>query len=169
MTEVWKDIEGYGDKFQVSSIGRVRDWRTQHIYSTTRYDSKGYPIVGLTDRQGKRHTRKIHRLVALAFISNLDDKPTVNHINGIKTDNRVENLEWMTYREQMLHSYATGLSVKRKGVYSAKSKINRCQLGLIKDLRKDFKISYRKLGIIFNCDGSTLQKHVKKHNQSGDK
>lgn len=67
-------------------------------------DNKGYLNVHLC-KDGKQITRRIHRLVAEAFIPNLDNKPQINHKNGIKTDNRIENLEWCTNQENQIHSY----------------------------------------------------------------
>lgn len=70
----------------------------------------GYEVITLTDCHGKNRTYLIHRLVAMAFVPNLDNKPQVNHIDGNKTNNTAANLEWVTSQENVLHSYITGLA-----------------------------------------------------------
>ena len=101
MDEVWKDIRLF-DKYQVSSIGRVRNKKTGKIRKIL-LSNKGYPFVSLYIRiqDGKEIRRNylIHRLVADAFIPNPDNKPEVDHINTIVTDNRIENLRWVTKKE----------------------------------------------------------------------
>lgn len=108
--EIWKTIDGFPD-YQISNEGRVQSKRSKSFWVGLKggYDSDGYHIVLLYRNEGKRYTAKIHRLVAQAFIPNIDKKSAVNHINGNKKDNRVENLEWSTNRENTRHAIDTGL------------------------------------------------------------
>ena len=74
----------------------------------TYLSSYGYYVVGLVNNDGKRKLMKVHRLIAFAFIDNPHNKPHINHINGIRNDNSIENLEWCTQSENMLHAFKIG-------------------------------------------------------------
>lgn len=112
MEEIWKPIPEYEEYYEVSSLGRVRRIRTGRILKN-HIDSYGYLVVGL-HVHSKQKTCFVHRLVAMTFIPNPENKPQVNHINGIKTDNCSTNLEWATSSENMRHAYNTGLIDKEK-------------------------------------------------------
>lgn len=108
MEETWKDIKGYEGLYQVSDRGNVKSI----FYKRTRNEIilkqcnhfNGYYQVCLCFKK-KRKTHLVHRLVCNAFLDNPENKKTVNHKNGNKTDNRLENLEWNTYSENETHSY----------------------------------------------------------------
>lgn len=102
--EVWKEIHGFGGKYSVSNAGRIKNnWRG-NVFKLF-LNTGGYPVANL---RYKRHRTicQVHRLVAKAFIPNPENKKTVNHKNGIRYDNRIDNLEWATYSEQQYHAYS---------------------------------------------------------------
>lgn len=116
--EIWKDIQNYEGLYQVSNLGRVKSLprpnkRKNEIIMTPHLQNTGYYYITL-HKPKKEKKVTIHRLVAKAFISNPKNKPYVNHKNGIKTDNRIENLEWVTNKENIEHAIKKGLIPKDK-------------------------------------------------------
>lgn len=97
-----KDIAGYEGLYKVTSEGDVYSVKRKKNLKPQK-DKDGYYCVNLYDGSGKQKRFFIHRLVALAFIPNPEGKPTVNHLNECKTDNRLENLTWATMKEQNHH------------------------------------------------------------------
>lgn len=121
MEEIWKDIDGYEGLYQVSNLGRVKSLERKDKYGRIfkekvkelQIDKDGYFRTSLW--KGKNGSLKqVHRLVAIAFIPNLENKPIVNHIDGNKQNNNVENLEWCTNSENDLHAYKLGLRTVNK-------------------------------------------------------
>lgn len=103
MCEVWKDVVGYEGLYQVSNIGNVKSLNNNCIRKPIKHRC-GYLRVDLW-RDGKMQNAYVHRLVAQAFIPNPENKAQVNHINGNKTDNRTDNLEWVTNAQNATHAY----------------------------------------------------------------
>lgn len=106
--EIFKDCKGYEERYQVSDQGRVWSVLSQKYLKGTA-DKDGYLRVHLTAKNGKRKQEFIHRLVALAFLPNPNNYPCVNHKSEVKTDNRVENLEWCSVRYN--NTYSKGKAV----------------------------------------------------------
>jgi len=124
MIEVWKDIHGYEGLYRVSNIGRVKSldrvvtdkngrdvpWKGKIL--RLRVGAKGYIYVCLSkDCTTKQH--RVHRLVAKAFIQNVNNKKQINHIDGKKNNNKATNLEWCTCKENIRHAFITGLNTGR--------------------------------------------------------
>lgn len=154
--EIWKDIKGYTN-YQVSNLGRIKSKERytnvgiKNIETALRkerilkpqYTTKKYLQVRLYDENKKAKTFKVHRLVAEAFLSKENGKDQINHKNGIKTDNRVSNLEWCNCIENMEHSYKIGLRDKEK-LKEHMQKIGKSRKGLLVRWGKQFKeMEYR--------------------------
>ena len=107
--EVWKDVVGYEGLYRISNKGTVcRLYKNGKVNFMTPRILNGYWRVKLCNGNTQKEYF-LHRLIAQAFIPNPENKPEINHINGIKTDNRIENLEWVTRSENAIHATKTGL------------------------------------------------------------
>ena len=139
MEEVWKDVAGYEGLYQVSNLGRIKSMERyckdrssvrlipetfkKASLSGTEKNGQHYLQVALF-KDGKRRLYRIHRIVAEMFIPNPENKEVVNHKNGNKHDNRVDNLEWCTNAENNAHAISTGL---HKTIINGKNSVAICQ------------------------------------------
>ena len=161
--ETWKDITGYEGLYQVSDLGRVKSLsRTIYKVDGTTQTfkdkiiklcliTKGYEGTGLT-KKGNRESVKVHRLVAIAFIDNPENKPQVNHIDGNKLNNCATNLEWNTNIENMKHAVESGLFKNVKGRERLRSILTENE---VLEIRSS-NLSSRKLGNVYNVNKSTI-------------
>ena len=173
MKEIWKPIKGFELTYEVSNFGNVRsiDWMQIHSHTGRKFLKKGKPIsirvgttwngyssVGIT-KNGKQVSKLLHRVIAESFISNPENKPCVNHKNGIKTDNRLSNLEWVTKSENSKHSFKIGLQ-SNKGESHPQSKLKNEDVSKIRNLYKDGFTSYQIWKYKYPCLSYTTVKDV---------
>ena len=143
----YKEVPNTNGRYFISDSGILKtiNWKNTGLEKEFKpsLDHKGYLRTAIIFN-GKAKTVKLHRLVAEAFIPNPNNKPEVNHINGIKSDNRVENLEWCTGKENMIHAYNAGLLIipkcpkenKARGAKNGQSKLTESQ---VIEIRAKFK------------------------------
>lgn len=172
MKEEWKNIEiDNFYKYLISNLGRIislektveySDGRKRHypkIIMKPRLDTKGYYQICLFGNKIKKEFR-IHQLVAKTFIPNPDNKKCVNHKNGIRTDNNILNLEWVTHSENTLDG------IKRGTIFNPGKKINMKQVEEIRELYKNSNLTQKQIGKKYNLKQSQIHRIVKNKNWS---
>ena len=130
-----KEITGYEGLYSITKDGRVWSHYSDGFIKT-RLNDWGYKMARLYKNK-KVKTLCIHKLLGTVFIDNPENKPQINHKNGIKTDNRIENLEWVTRSENVKHSYDIGLQGCNHGEYSGKAKLEESQVIEIKQMLRN--------------------------------
>lgn len=153
--EIWKTviIDNIDTKYKVSNIGNIRNPFDKDMHPNL--DTSGYYQIRIWIKR-KPYSKKVHRLVAEAFIPNPENKPEVNHINGIKTDNIVENLEWCTRKENMEHAYANNLIPILYGENHGRSKYTNKQIHEVCKLLEKNKYKVKKISKMTNVDKNTI-------------
>ena len=147
-----KQIKGFED-YYVDTEGRVWTNKSGEMKERKlRKDKDGYSLVTLYVKGNGKKTAKVHRLVAKTFLDNPDNYPQVNHKNGIKSDNRLENLEWCSVSKNNKHAYDTGLRIARdmKGSKHPSAKLKEENIPVIRqrlangehpaDIAKDYSV-----------------------------
>lgn len=146
--EIWKQPEDF-PKYEISNLGRVRNAATKFIYSTYKSD-RGYQRIALYYARGKRKIWQVHRLVMLAFVGKPEKNQVINHKNGVKTDNRLANLEYVTQKENIAHSIHV-----LKTFTGRPPILNRLQVRIIKRLIKD-EIKVKQIANYFQLPVGTI-------------
>lgn len=137
MQEIWKDVKGYEGLYQVSNLGNVYSTKTAKILKS-QISGKGYKTVCL-HKNNVPHTNQLHRLIAQAFIPNPNNYPQINHIDGNKTNNNINNLEWCDQSYNIKEAYRLGLMPRyRSGSFVKKHNRNKLVPILQYDLQGNF-------------------------------
>jgi transposase len=144
--EEWKPILGFNN-YLASNLGRIKT-KTGKILKG--YDQNGYKIVKITNNLNKRKTIGVHRLIALAFLPNPNNLPSVNHINKVRNDNTLENLEWMSVKDNNVHS-----KKRKKTSFQANSVFYERDLKLI-HLMLEYNIPRELIEKIYQIERNTL-------------
>lgn len=178
--EIWKDVIDYEGIYKVSDLGRIKSLNYnssgKEKIRELKTKESSYVVIILCSGSKETYKRKsdrVHRLVAKAFIPNPKNKPAVNHINGIKNDNRLENLEWVTNSENELHAHRIGLKSSPMKGKEGKNKREVKMYSLSGDCIKVFdsaKQAGKHLGISASCithackgDSKTCLNHLWKY------
>lgn len=161
--EIWKDVKGFEGLYEISNRGRVKGLKSGKVLSRNRKTADGYVHYALR-RNGKAIEWRAHRLVAEHFLDEPEchTQDTVNHINGVKDDDRVENLEWASRSEQMTHAYALGL---KKPVYEGCQVLTDKEMEQVKEEYSRYKNGQGSpaLGLKYGVSADTIIRVVNGH------
>lgn len=152
--EIWKDVIGYEKLYQVSNMGRIKNLTKEKILKPY-HCTKGYLQVKLF-KDKKSKIIITHRLVGITFLPNPENKPQINHINGVKDDNRLNNLEWVTQSENILHAIETGLKISSKGTNHGMSKLTEKEVLEIRSKYIPKKYTTYKLALEYNVSRTLI-------------
>lgn len=160
---IWKPIKGYEGLYEISSTGQIKSLprkkglKNGHYYITkekilkTSMTTTGYRKIELT-KNGTKKSKKVHRLIAKAFIPNEEGKPNINHIDGNQLNNNISNLEWCTQRENIIHAYSIGL---RETFNISKEELEELYVGQRKSMRE--------IGDMKNTTATVIQNRIKEY------
>lgn len=164
--EVWKPAVGFESFYEVSNLGGLKSLKGGRESVLTPFvNSMGYVQCVLTGQ--KKKTVRLHRVIAQTFIPNPENKPEVNHINGVKDDNRIINLEWCTSKENSRHLFDVLKRTNPKGVLHPGAKIDDfmaiviyTESGSIKEIAKKYSVSSL---IVRDIRNGITWKHITKN------
>lgn len=167
MHEVWKPVPGFEGRYEVSSLGRFKSLKREIVYTDGRrgvlpermirgsLGNNGYYTV-IFDTKTKRLA---HRVVAEAFFGVPEYRQTVNHKDGDKTNNCVENLEWASYKENNTHARQSGLN-KQHGEKSNLHKHSDQFIAAVRNVYQKYRPNYEELGALFGLTGTHARQIV---------
>jgi len=154
--EIWKPVVGLEQRYLISNLGAVKSIKPKPMLLKQQKNRIGYMDIVIRNSEQKKIHRFVHRLVAEAFIPNPNKKPQVNHIDGNKQNNRVDNLEWATSKENIGHAISIGIR-NTQGERNPFSKTAEETVLKIRELYNTGKYFNRELSKMFNMPISTVE------------
>jgi hypothetical protein len=152
-----KPVVGYEEYFSVTEDGRIYSHRTNRWLKLNTHKDRGITFASrINGRSGKAICLKVHRCVAEAYIPNPENKPEVNHKDGVRGNNCVTNLDWVTKSENIRHAFATGLAKASKGIHHSNAKLSLDAVTLIRENKNNLNI--RELAKLHNVHWSTISR-----------
>jgi len=171
MKETWKDIAGYEGLYQISNTGRVKSMAKtvrckngatnsyrERVMAKSKKPSGEVKIT--LSKGGKSKTLLVHRLVAIHFIPNPMNKPEVNHIDGVRDNNVVSNLEWVTSSENQQHAYRIGLQEGRKGSAHHMARLTEPDVEKIRQMYASGKLLQREIANMYGVRENLVSRIV---------
>ncbi len=157
--EIWLPMKRFEGYYEISNLGNIRRAKSKRLRRISYANI--YPSIVLSVK-GKHKTIRIHRLVAETFLPPVKGKTHVNHKNGNKNDNRVENLEWVTQAENNLHAYRVlhRASSIKKGTIPCNRIVNNEDIPIMNELNKN-GMNTDDIAKIYGVCGSTIRKHIR--------
>lgn len=160
--EQWKDIKGYETKYKISNYGNILSLKYKNPkLRKLQINKYGYNYITIW-KNGKQKNFLIHRLVAIYFVSNSENKEQVNHLDGNKLNNYVGNLEWCTASENIQHAYTNNLNNRNKKIFCPE--LNQ-EFISIRKAAQELNIAHPRISEC--CRG--LRKFIGKHTETGEK
>lgn len=179
--EEWRYVPYTNKSYMVNNLGDVKSVDRVITYRngkkvkhkgkllTKKKNSSGYYIISFRCPEYYKHQNKnnktqefVHKIVALTFIENKENKPTVNHINGNKLDNTIKNLEWATMKEQNLHAYRVLGKINPKGMLGKKHKLESNQKRSESHKKRkafSYNANYNKVVLCFDLEGNFIKEY----------
>lgn len=165
--EIWKDIPDFEGKYQISNFGRVKSMLRYQVFSKggkieipekirKPILNSEYLNITLSISKNNIRMKRIHILVATCFIPNPENKPQVNHKDGDKLNNHVDNLEWVTSSENLQHAYDTGLKFQHIGEKNPGARFTNTDVILIKS-RLSCGEKYKNIAKSIGCNAETIR------------
>ncbi len=157
--EIWKDISGYEGIYKISNKGNIKSLSRFHVPKdrilTGFKSNNGYVCIELS-KEGFSSRFYVHRIMAIAFLPNPYNKPNINHKDGVRNNNNLDNIEWCTQKENIQHAHRTGLARVGIGEKQAHSKLKTNNINKIRSMYRTGAYTMKEIGDIYKVSYQSI-------------